>query len=423
VQVIPHITDEIKYRIKLLAKRGDYDFLITEIGGTVGDIESLPFIEAVRQLRWELGRDCVVVHLTLVPYLAAAGELKTKPTQHSVKTLLESGVQPDIIVCRTEKHLSEGIRTKIALFCNVSPSAVIECIDAETIYDVPVLMRQENLDQEILKLTNMPLDQEPDLADWKLFLHALKNPTGEVQIGLVGKYVELKDAYKSINESFIHAGTVNRVRVIIKSIHSEFIDESNVAEKLDGLHGILVAPGFGERGIEGKITAIRYAREHKIPFFGICLGMQCAVIEYGRNVLGLTDAHSTEFNKSTPYPVIDMMEMQKKISGLGGTMRLGAYPCRLTRESKVFGVYNQELIFERHRHRFEFNNDFHDLYEKAGMVPVGLNDKDNLVEIIELNDHPWFIGVQFHPEYKSTVAKPHPLFVSFIKAAKEYSNL
>ncbi|MCX6279589.1 MAG: CTP synthase [Bacteroidetes bacterium] len=422
VQVIPHITDEIKHRIKLLAKRGDYDFIITEIGGTVGDIESLPFIEAVRQMRWELGRDCVVVHLTLVPYLAAAGELKTKPTQHSVKTLLESGVQPDIIVCRTEKHLSEGIRTKIALFCNVSPSAVIECIDAETIYDVPILMRQENLDQEILKLTNMPFDQEPDLTDWNQFLYALKHPTGEVNIGLVGKYVELKDAYKSINESFIHAGTVNGVKVKIKSIHSEFIDETNVTEKLGNLDGILVAPGFGERGIEGKITAIRFARVHKIPFFGICLGMQCAVIEFGRNVLGLTGAHSTEFNKLTPYPVIDIMEMQKKIAGLGGTMRLGAYPCRLKPGSLVHQIYKEDLVHERHRHRFEFNNDYLEKYQNAGMNPVGLNEKDNLIEIIELSDHPWFIGVQFHPEYKSTVARPHPLFVSFVKAAKEYSN-
>jgi CTP synthase len=421
VQVIPHITDEIKYRIKLLGKKGDYDFIITEIGGTVGDIESLPFIEAVRQLRWELGRDCAVVHLTLVPYLAAAGELKTKPTQHSVKTLLESGVQPDIIVCRTEKHLSESVRTKIALFCNVSPTCVIECIDAESIYDVPILMRQENLDQEILKLTNMPYDQEPDLADWKKFLHALKNPAGEVNIGLVGKYVELKDAYKSINESFIHAGTVNAVRVKVKSIHSEFIEESNIAEKLDGLHGILVAPGFGERGIEGKIIAIRYARENKIPFLGICLGMQCAVIEFGRNVLGLTGAHSTEFNRATPYPVIDMMEKQKMIAGMGGTMRLGAYPCKLAPDSEIHDIYNLDLIHERHRHRFEFNNEFLDRYKQAGMVPTGLNEKDNLIEIIEIKDHPWFIGVQFHPEYRSTVANPHPLFVSFVKAAKDYS--
>ncbi|MEI6174149.1 MAG: CTP synthase [Bacteroidota bacterium] len=422
VQVIPHITDEIKYRVKLLANRGDYDFIITEIGGTVGDIESLPFIEAVRQLRWELGNDCVVVHLTLVPYLAAAGELKTKPTQHSVKTLLESGVQPDIIVCRTEKHLTEGIRNKIALFCNVSPTSVIECIDAESIYDVPVLMRQENLDLEILKKTMMPSDKEPDLSDWEQFLYALKHPSSEVNIGLVGKYVELKDAYKSINESFIHAGAINGVRVKVQTFHSEFIDESNVAEKLGKLDGILVAPGFGERGIEGKITAIKYAREQKIPFFGICLGMQCAVIEFGRNVLGLKGAHSTEFNKITPYPVIDMMEMQKKISGLGGTMRLGSYPCKLSKNSKAFGVYEQENISERHRHRFEFNNEFVEVYTKAGLKPVGLNEKDNLIEIMELEGHPWFIGVQFHPEYKSTVARPHPLFVSFVKAAKEYAD-
>ncbi len=422
VQVIPHITDEIKYRIKLLARKGDYDFLITEIGGTVGDIESLPFIEAVRQMRWEHGRDCIVIHLTLIPYLAAAGELKTKPTQHSVKTLLESGVQPDIIVCRTEKNLSDSIRNKIALFCNVSPSSVIECIDAESIYDVPVLMRQENLDQEILKLTNTASDQEPDLTDWNRFLYALKHPEGEVSIGLVGKYVELKDAYKSINESFIHAGTVNGVKVKVKSIHSEFINDQNIAEKLEGLHGILVAPGFGERGIEGKISAIRYAREHKIPFFGICLGMQCAVIEFGRHVLGFLGAHSTEFDRNTPYPVIDMMEMQKKISGYGGTMRLGAYSCNLKPGSRVSQIYQQDQIKERHRHRFEFNNDFLGRYMDAGLKPVGFNEKDDLVEIIELQDHPWFIGVQFHPEYKSTVARPHPLFVSFVKAAKDFGK-
>lgn len=422
VQVIPHITDEIKYRIKLLATRGDYDFIITEIGGTVGDIESLPFIEAVRQLRWELGRNCVVVHLTLVPYLAAAGELKTKPTQHSVKTLLESGVQPDIIVCRTEKHLSEGMRNKIALFCNVSPTSVIECIDAESIYDVPVLMRQENLDLEILKKTKMPCDTEPDLTDWEQFIYSLKHPSSEVNIGLVGKYVELKDAYKSINESFIHAGAMNGVRVKVQTFQSEFIDDFNVAEKLENLDGILVAPGFGERGIEGKISAIRYARENNIPFLGICLGMQCAVIEFGRNILGLAGAHSTEFNKNTPFPVIDMMEEQKKISGLGGTMRLGAYPCKLNTDSKVYDIYKETNISERHRHRYEFNNGFLDQYKAAGFIPVGVNEKDNLVEIIELKGHPWFIGVQFHPEYKSTVARPHPLFVSFVKAAKDYAG-
>lgn len=422
VQVIPHITDEIKRRIKLLASQGDLDFLITEIGGTVGDIESLPFIEAVRQLRWEMGRNSAVVHLTLVPFLAAAGELKTKPTQHSVKMLQEQGVQPDIIVCRTEKKLNEGIRNKIALFCNVTPTSVIECIDAETIYDVPVLMKKENLDLEILQKTDMPCDTAPDLRDWERFLQKLKNPAREVRIGLVGKYVELRDAYKSINESFIHAGAANECRVLIRSIHSEHITETNAGEKLRGLDGILVAPGFGERGIEGKINAIRYAREQGIPFFGICLGMQCAVIEFARNVIGLKDAHSTEFNPSTSHPVIDMMEMQKKIVGLGGTMRLGSYPCRLMKGSRSFRIYGQENIMERHRHRFEFNNDYRPKYEQAGMIAAGINEKDNLVEMIELKDHPWFIGVQFHPEYKSTVKTPHPLFVSFVKAALDHSG-
>ena len=422
VQVIPHITDEIKYRIRLLANQGNYDFLITEIGGTVGDIESLPFIEAVRQMRWELGKNCVVVHLTLVPFLAAAGELKTKPTQHSVKTLQEQGVQPDIIICRTERHLTEGLKNKIALFCNVMSSSVIECIDVETIYDVPILMRKENLDLEILKKTRMPCDHDPDLKDWEQFLYSLKHPEREVNIGLVGKYVELKDAYKSINEAFIHAGTVNACKVNVKTFHSEYLDDSNVAEKLGKMNGILVAPGFGERGIEGKISAIKFAREHKLPFFGICLGMQCAVIEFGRNALGFKGAHSTEFNKDTQYPVIDMMEIQKKISGMGGTMRLGSYPCRLVNDSKVNAIYQTDHVWERHRHRYEFNNEYIDAYRRAGMVPVGLNEKDNLIEIVELKDHPWFIGVQFHPEYKSTVAKPHPLFVSFIEAAIHCSS-
>ncbi len=422
VQVIPHITDEIKHRIKLLANRGNLDFLITEIGGTVGDIESLPFIEAVRQMRWELGNAVVVVHLTLVPYLAAAGELKTKPTQHSVKLLQEQGVQPDIIVCRTERTLNEGIRNKIALFCNISPSSVIECIDAETIYDVPMLMKKENLDLEILRKLEVNAEGEPDLEDWKKFLHILKNPTRTVNIGLIGKYVELKDAYKSINESFIHAGVANECKVEVRSLQSEYLDESNVDEKLKGLDGILVAPGFGERGIEGKITAIRYARENKIPFLGICLGMQCAVIEFGRNVLGLKGAHSTEFDRSTPFPVIDMMEEQKKISGLGGTMRLGAYPCHIEKGSLVADVFKTVDISERHRHRYEFNNEYKEAYSQSGMMPVGLNEKDNLVEIIELKDHPWFVGVQFHPEYRSTVANPHPLFVSFVKAAVDHAS-
>jgi CTP synthase len=419
VQVIPHITDEIKYRIKALAYKDNYDFLIIEIGGTVGDIESLPYIEAVRQMRWELGKNCIVVHLTLVPYLAAAGELKTKPTQHSVKTLLESGVQPDIIVCRTQRPLNENLKKKIALFCNVSPSSVIEGIDAESIYDVPVLMHKEGLDVEILKKVKLPSKKEPDLKDWEKFLCRLKNPTHEVTIGLVGKYVELKDAYKSITESFIHAGAVNECRVIVKTVHSETINDKNVREKLAGLDGILVAPGFGPRGIEGKIATIRYARENKVPFFGICLGMQCAVIEFGRNVIGLKNANSTEFNDETSFPVIDMMEEQKKISGLGGTMRLGSFPCKLKKGSKVNSIYQTESIMERHRHRYEFNNEYLDQFHKAGMIPVGINEKDNLIEIIELKGHPWFIGVQFHPEFKSTVANPHPLFVAFVKAAIE----
>jgi CTP synthase len=405
----------------LLANRGNYDFVITEIGGTVGDIESLTYIEAVRQMRWELGKNCVVVHLTLVPYLAAAGELKTKPTQHSVKTLLESGVQPDIIVCRTEKHLSDNLKKKIALFCNVAPTSVIECIDAESIYDVPLLMHAENLDVEILKKVKVKCSQEPDLADWEKFLFKLKNPNKEVSIGLVGKYVELKDAYKSINESFIHAGAANQCRVHVRTIHSETITDINVAEKLNGLDGILVAPGFGHRGIEGKISAIRYIRENGIPFLGVCLGMQCAVVEFGRHVLGMEGANSTEFDKTTPFPVIDMMEMQKKISGLGGTMRLGAYPCKLKKGSKIMDIYKTENITERHRHRYEFNNAYLEQYHKAGLIPSGINEKDNLVEIVELKGHPWFIGVQFHPEFKSTVANPHPLFRAFVKAAIDYS--
>ncbi len=417
VQVIPHITDEIKYRIKLLGNTGYYDFVITEIGGTVGDIESLPYVETVRQLRWELGKKCVVVHLTLVPYLSAAGELKTKPTQHSVKTLLESGVQPDIIVCRTEHHLHESLRSKIALFCNVEVSSVIESIDASSIYEVPLLMREEGLDQEVLKKCEMPLDTYPDIHIWEEFLSRLKHPKEEVCIGLVGKYVELKDAYKSIIESFTHAGTVNECKVKLKMVHSEEVNATNAKEMLAGLEGILVAPGFGNRGIEGKIEAVRFARENKIPFLGICLGMQCAVIEFARNVLGHENAHSTEFNKRSAYPVIDIMEMQKKISGMGGTMRLGAYPCQIKeKDSLAYETYQMEEISERHRHRFEFNNKYSEEYEAAGMKLTGINPKEKLVEIVELKDHPWFLGVQFHPEYKSTVARPHPVFVGFVKA-------
>lgn len=422
VQVIPHITDEIKRSIKLLGDTGKYDFVITEIGGTVGDIESLPYIETVRQMRWEMAGDCCVIHLTLVPYLAAAGELKTKPTQHSVKTLLESGVQPDIIVCRTEKPLTTGLKEKIARFCNVEKSSVIESMDAKTIYEVPLLMREENLDSEVLRKTRMPIGNSPELKKWEEFLYKLNNPTGEVNIGLVGKYVELKDAYKSINEAFVHASAINECKVNIRLVHSEFVDASNVKEKLKGLHGILVAPGFGERGIEGKIEAIRHARENKIPFLGICLGMQCAVIEFGRNVLDFKGAHSTEMNAGTKYPVIDLMEEQKKIKGLGGTMRLGTYPCKVKQNSKVYDIYQTVNVSERHRHRYEFNNAYMDEYEKNGMSCIGINPNENLVEIIELDNHPWFVGVQFHPEYQSTVAKPHPIFVAFVAATMAYKN-
>lgn len=416
VQVIPHITDEIKRRIKLLGQNYHYDFVITEIGGTVGDIESLPYIEAVRQMRWEIGTDCLVIHLTLVPYLAAAGELKTKPTQHSVKALLEQGVQPDIIVCRTEKHLNESMRNKIALFCNVNPTSVIESIDADTIYDVPLLMLEEKLDTEVLEKTKMPKGNTPDLARWEEFLYKLKHPRKQITIGLIGKYVELKDAYKSINEAIVHAGAANQCKVVIKSIHSESISSENV-NTLAELDGLIVAPGFGNRGIEGKIQAIKYARENKIPFLGICLGMQCAVIEFSRHVLGLQDAHSTEMEPNTPHPVIDIMEDQKSVCNKGGTMRLGSYSCNIKPGTKAHEVYGQDVIEERHRHRFEFNNKYLQQIESAGLLPVGVNKQTNLVEIVELANHPWFIGIQFHPEYKSTVANPHPLFVHFIKAA------
>jgi CTP synthase len=420
VQVIPHITDEIKRRIKLLGQSGNFDFVITEIGGTVGDIESFPFIEAIRQMRWEMGRYCAVVHLTLVPFLSAAGELKTKPTQHSVKTMLEQGVQPDIIVCRTEKHLNEGIRSKIAQFCNVEVSSVIESIDASSIYDVPMLMLEEKLDIAVLRKTQTPIPEKIDISRWENFLRRLHNPQTEVTIALVGKYIELKDAYKSINEAFIHAGVENECKVNVKYVHSEHIDNSNVYEHLQGVDGVLVAPGFGGRGIEGKITAVEWARVNHVPFFGICLGMQCAVIEFGRNVLGLKDAHSTEMNPRTPHPVIDIMSNQKTVKNLGGTMRLGAYPCKLEPDTKVHALYKENMISERHRHRYEFNNEYRKAFNKAGMLSVGIYPNENLVEIIELENHPWFIGVQFHPEYKSTVARPHPLFVGFVQAALQY---
>jgi CTP synthase len=422
VQVIPHITDEIKHCIQLLGEDNKYDFVITEIGGTVGDIESLPYVEAIRQLRWELGNRCVVVHLTLVPYLSAAKELKTKPTQHSVKTMQEYGVQPDILVCRTEKPLNDSIKNKIALFCNVSPAAVIESIDTDSIYRVPLLMREEKLDLQVLKKTKMSANCLPELQKWEEFIERLQNPEKTVKIALVGKYVELMDAYKSIIESLIHAGTSNRCKVDLKMIHSEHIEKGNIENLLEGVSGILVAPGFGERGIEGKITAISYARTRRIPFLGICLGMQCATIEFARNVLSLSKAHSTEMLPDTPHPVIDIMEEQKKITLKGGTMRLGAYACNLKKGTKAYKIYGEEKISERHRHRYEFNNKYLDIFEKNGMISSGKNPDTNLVEIMEIPDHPWFVGVQFHPEYRSTVASPHPLFVNFVKAANEYEN-
>ena len=424
VQVVPHITNEIKERIQILGKSGDYDIVITEIGGTVGDIESLPYIEAVRQLLWELGEDNgIVIHLTLVPYLSAAGELKTKPTQHSVKTLMESGIKADILVCRTEHEISEDIKNKLALFCNVKKEAVIQSIDASTIYDVPLLMQEEGLDTVVLQKLALLDNTKTDLDNWKQFLKKHKNPKSQVTIGLIGKYVELQDSYKSILESFIHAGAANEVKVTIKSIHSEHISESGIAKEMSGLDGILVAPGFGERGIEGKITAVKYARENKIPFLGICLGMQMAVIEYARNVLGFKDANSIEMDDNTPNPVISLMEEQKTVTNKGGTMRLGAWACELKDNTLVKQVYNGDSeISERHRHRFEFNNSYLEKLEAAGLIASGINKKTNLVEIVEIPSHPWFIGVQYHPEYKSTVANPHPLFVGFVKAALEYKQ-
>ncbi len=417
VQVVPHITDEIKHRVQLLGKSGDYDIVITEIGGTVGDIESLPYIEAVRQLRWDLGENNgIVIHLTLVPYLSAAGELKTKPTQHSVKTLMESGVQADILVCRTEHDLPEDLRRKLALFCNVREEAVIQSIDASTIYDVPNLMLEQGLDKVVLKKLDLK-STTPDINKWNAFLARHKNPNSEITIGLIGKYVELQDSYKSILEAFIHAGAANEVKVKIESIHSEYINNDNAKLKLSHLDGVLVAPGFGERGIEGKIDAVRYVRENNVPFFGICLGMQMAVIEFARNVLNITDADSTEMNSTTKNPVIDLMEEQKSITDKGGTMRLGAWACNLKLGSTVRDIYKAETISERHRHRYEFNSNYKAQIEAAGMIATGLNPDTNLVEIVEIPDHPWFVGVQYHPEYKSTVANPHPLFVAFVKAA------
>jgi len=418
VQVVPHITNEIKDRMQLLGNSGDYDIIITEIGGTVGDIESLPYIESVRQLVWDMGENnAIVIHLTLVPYLAAAGELKTKPTQHSVKTLMESGIKADILVCRTEHEISDEIRNKLALFCNVKREAVIQSIDASTIYEVPNLMLEEGLDIVALKKLDLPKKAAPDLKNWNVFLRRLKNPKHTVNIGLIGKYVEMQDCYKSILEAFIHSGASNETKVNVISIHSEHIDAANIEEKLKGLDGILVAPGFGERGIEGKIEAVRYARENKVPFFGICLGMQMAVIEYSRNVLGYADANSTEMNEQTKYPVVNLMEDQKNVTDKGGTMRLGAWKCEIKEGSLAFRAYGQSTISERHRHRYEYNSEYVDALQKAGLKATGVNPETGLVEIVEIEDHPFFIGVQYHPEYKSTVANPHPLFVNFVAAA------
>jgi CTP synthase len=424
VQVVPHITDEIKRRMLLLGEGDTYDIVITEIGGTVGDIESLPFIEAVRQLQWELpDEDLMVVHLTLIPYLKAAKELKTKPTQHSVKMLSETGVHPDILVCRTEHPLNNDLKRKIALFCNVKTEAVIEAMDAPTIYEVPLLMLRQKLDLICLKKLNITKFEEPNLDKWKGFLDKLKYPKSKVTVGLIGKYIELQDAYKSILESFVHAGAINDVQVEVVNVHSEYITQQNVTEKLAGLDGLLVAPGFGLRGIEGKIVAVQYAREKGLPFFGICLGMQMAVIEYARNILGLKDAHSTEMDANSTHQVINMMEEQKKITMMGGTMRLGSYPCHITEGSLAHQVYGTTEITERHRHRYEFNSEYLQQFTDAGMVASGTNPQTGLVEIVEIPTHPFFIGVQYHPELKSSVENPAPLFVGFIGAAKKYNEL
>ena len=422
VQVIPHITDEIKRRVQLLGHTKQYDIIITEIGGTVGDIESLPFIESVRQLRNSLGfQNSALIHLAWVPYLAASGELKTKPTQHSVKALLENGLQPDVLVLRAEHPLGAALRRKVALFCNVQPEAVVESIDMPTIYEVPLRMYEQHLDTVVLQRLGLPVDDcEPDLKSWIAFVDKIKHPSHTVDIALVGKYTELPDAYKSISESFIHAGAANDCKVKLHLVNSEKITDENVGSMLGGIAGILVAPGFGSRGIEGKITTVRYARENRIPFFGICLGMQCAVIEFARDVLGYADANSSEMESATTHPVIDLMEDQKGVTAKGGTMRLGGYACTLQPDSIAAKAYGTTNIIERHRHRYEFNSDYREAFEKAGMKAVGVNPDTNLVEVIEIPDHPWFVGTQYHPEYKSTVARPAPLFVSFVKAAMDY---
>ncbi len=423
VQVIPHITNEIKQRIQILGNTGKYDIIITEIGGTVGDIESLPYIEAVRQLKWDLGpHNAIVIHLALVPYLAAAGELKTKPVQHSIKTLMQAGVQADVLVCRTEHSLPDEVKAKLALFCNVRKEAVVESIDAETIYDVPILMEAQHLDRVVLEDLDLPCPDTLDLDKWKDFLARHKNPKGEVTIALVGKYVSLHDAYKSIVESFIHAGAANEVKVNLRWVYSGDVTNENAASLLGGVDGILVAPGFGERGTEGKIAATRYARENGIPFLGICLGMQMAVVEFARDVLGLKQAHSSEIDPTTPDPVIDLMESQKEVTDKGGTMRLGAWQCTVAKDSKAYQIYQCEEINERHRHRYELNLKYLDAIEQAGMKATGRNADTGLVDIVEIPSHPWFFGVQFHPEYRSKVEAPHPLFVGFVKAAMDYKK-
>lgn len=424
VQVIPHITDEIKRRMTLLSENEKFDFIITELGGTVGDIESLPYVEAVRQLKWDLGeKNTIVVHLTLIPYLKAAKELKTKPTQHSVKIMSENGVNPDILVCRTEEPLYKDLKRKLALFCNVTEDAVIEALDVDTIYSVPLEMMREKLDVTCLKKLNMPLGEDPNLDKWNSFLSKLRYPKSKLTIGLIGKYVELQDAYKSILEALIHAGAVNECKIEVKNIHSEFLTEENVVSKIKNLDAIIVAPGFGNRGIEGKIEAIRYVRENNIPFLGICLGMQMACVEFARNVIGLKEAHSTEMNSNTPHPIISMMEDQKNIEVLGGTMRLGAFDCTLSPGSLCAAAYGKTTISERHRHRYEFNNKYLQSFEENGMKAVGINTQTNLVEIMEIPSLSFFIATQFHPEYKSTVENPHPIFVSLIKAAKNNADI
>lgn len=417
VQVVPHITDEIKRNIMLLGKKHNYDFVITEIGGTVGDIESLPYIESVRQLKWELGKNALTIHLTYVPYVKAAQEVKTKPTQHSVKTLQEQGVQPEVLVLRTEKELTKDICKKVALFCNVDENAVIQSYDVPSIFEIPVVLAKQGMDEIILKKMDMPVEGKPDLKKWKEFLNNMQIADKTVKIGLVGKYVELPDAYKSINESLFQAATYHKRKLDLRFIHSEKLDAENAEETLKDLDGILIAPGFGQRGIEGKIAALKYAREHNKPTFGVCLGMQCMVIEYARNVLGLNDANSTEIDPSTPNKVIDLMEEQKNLTFMGGSMRLGAYDCKLKKDSLAYKAYGKEHIQERHRHRYEFNDEFKGVFEKSGMVCTGTNPETDLVEIVEIPNLKWYVGTQFHPEYNSTVVNPNPLFMSFIEAA------